>query len=395
MGSLTLDRAQFIKDHNSYERIDEAAEIVNRLAFAEMIELDVEPQSANGTWPVRHSKLDFGSQDLSVYLEAIAAWHTANPTHDVKFINLDLKANLSNKASSKALDALITSYFPENDTLSNSQIFKPSHLLGSQPDLRAAASNSGWPTLSSLNGKFVFVITGGQLLRHNQTQCGYMEDRGHDAVCFLAPDVEEKDETAAGQAIDGFSCDQSKDLVIFNAKYGNRHDLGTSQIYNDHLLIMFWDVPYDEKNSSIALAAIDDLTQAFEASFIGVDYPENVGYPSNETASGQRGRDLDIDWVVCYEDDDCGGDAIRFTYGEYDNKGSGGMDKIPGCWNDEIRSVQIPDGVEIYMTDDSNFEAGKHGVQTKVGPGQFNLDDDSDYPKLAGKVSSVRVSRSN
>src|SRR5262249_32576133 len=56
---------------------------------------------------------------------------------------------------------------------------------------REAAQKGAWPSYASLNGKVMFVITGGQDLNHNKTQSEYVAARGDQAVLFVAPDTDE------------------------------------------------------------------------------------------------------------------------------------------------------------------------------------------------------------
>jgi len=67
---------------------------------------------------------------------------------------------------------------------------------------------------------------------------------------------------------------------------------------------------------------------------------------------------------------------------------------FPNGWNDEIRAVDVPSGITVYMTDKDSFQTGGKGVVTIVGPRRVNIKDVAANSGLAGKVSSIRISES-
>nr|VFK40035.1 MAG: Phosphoinositide phospholipase C, Ca2+-dependent [Candidatus Kentron sp. TC] len=95
--------------------------------------------------------------------------------------------------------------------------------------------------------------------------------------------------------------------------------------------------------------------------------------------------------ITVYENDygwKGGGKRWRVTKGSYSHKGRGGNAKLPFP-NDEIRAVDVPAGVTVYMTDKDSFKTGGRGVVTIKGPARTNIDHRK--KGLAGKVSSIRV----
>ncbi|MEM7317010.1 MAG: lipase family protein, partial [Planctomycetota bacterium] len=96
--------------------------------------------------------------------------------------------------------------------------------------------------------------------------------------------------------------------------------------------------------------------------------------------------------IIAYEDDNGwhrpNSDNWLVEIGTYSNKGRGGHAQLTFP-NDEVRSLTIPKGVTVYMTDDDSFKKGKHGVLEVTGPGNFNIQAKS--RSLAGKVSSMKV----
>lgn len=98
--------------------------------------------------------------------------------------------------------------------------------------------------------------------------------------------------------------------------------------------------------------------------------------------------------VILYEDDNGWtgrGKKWKVKIGKYSNKGRGGYPRLP-VPNDEVRAVDVPAGLTVYMTDDDSFKRGKHGTVTIVGPARVNIK--SKNSRLAGKVSSIAVLKS-
>lgn len=90
--------------------------------------------------------------------------------------------------------------------------------------------------------------------------------------------------------------------------------------------------------------------------------------------------------VVFYEGDNGKQKSWKVLPGLYSHKKKGGFKELPFP-NDEVRSVRIPAGYVVYVTDKDNFLLSN--LWLGWGPGLFNLD------KPAGKVSSVAVWRRN
>jgi hypothetical protein len=98
--------------------------------------------------------------------------------------------------------------------------------------------------------------------------------------------------------------------------------------------------------------------------------------------------------VITYENDygwNGAGSQWLVKLGCYSYKGRGGYCELPFP-NDEIRAVYVPLGYSCYMTDDDSFKAGSHGTQLVTGPAVVNINNGMG---LAGKVSSMRVTRGN
>ncbi|GAB3517589.1 Ca2+-dependent phosphoinositide-specific phospholipase C [Photobacterium alginatilyticum] len=144
----------------------------------------------NSDWYVYHaSVIDQGTtvNTLCDALDALKAFHQAVPNHEVITIWLDLKDDFDSNRNQtpESLDRLIS------DTLGRDNIWGPSDLIGSSSNLQAAVASHQWPPLKSLQGKFIFGCTTGNLSSPNSVLNQYV-DNGATAsqrLCFVAPEI--------------------------------------------------------------------------------------------------------------------------------------------------------------------------------------------------------------
>lgn len=121
------------------------------------LEFDLSQEKGVWEWTVDHGNGKRGLR-LSAYLDAIAAWSDENPDHDVITIHFDLKSDhafLSDDEFATEFDAYLRGSFGDTDRL-----YKPAALMGKGWDLVSGAMSNGWPALSVLRNRFIFVLTG-------------------------------------------------------------------------------------------------------------------------------------------------------------------------------------------------------------------------------------------
>jgi Phosphoinositide phospholipase C, Ca2+-dependent len=382
LDDLTIDCVQLVKDHNSYERAMPEY-IANRLEVANVLELDVWAKGC-GDWWVCHGLPCAGiTKTLSDYLSSLKTWHDDNPNHDVLWINIDFKDDWLAGSGKGEFETLIREYF------SNDVLYRPKDLKSSKDDCRTAAADGDWPTFGSLNGRVIVVLTGGPLGRHNQHLSSYvkakvMNDGDYDATSFVAPDVDDWDDTLPGDAgdLDGINKEKMH-VVMFNAKWGNRARVDTGSVALQKLILWFWDVPEDDTNYGAAV-------QVYKASVIGTaNRPEDIHLTPD---TGQRGRNVGYYVATFYEDDngwEGHGDTMNLGIGKYSYKGRGGWNDLPSGWNDEVRAVDVPDGVTVYMTDKDSFKTDGKGTVTIDGPDRVNINDEASDSGLAGNIATT------
>jgi hypothetical protein len=176
----------------------------------------------NGEWSVRHGGLFNGGSGninccsasgfLTDCLNDIKNWSDSNPEHNVLTVFIDKKQDWGGTRQPSDLDKLISKIIPRD------RIFRPVDLKGNYSSLREAAQNGAWPTFENLKGKIIFVLTGGHVLDHNKTQKEYVQDRGNNALIFVAPDADETSDVLGKP--DQFNSQTVGWVVFYNIKFG-------------------------------------------------------------------------------------------------------------------------------------------------------------------------------
>lgn len=149
--------------HNSYQRTEGLSD---QFAYWRLRSLELDLHNGNdasgwpkldGDWYVYHSSpFDVGStvRTFEDALQVLAGFHAAVPDHEVCTIALDIKDNFDPTHTPEQLDALINAALP-------GAVYTPADLLGTHSNLQQSAGQ--WPRLADLRGKFVFILTTGNL----------------------------------------------------------------------------------------------------------------------------------------------------------------------------------------------------------------------------------------
>jgi len=214
--------------HNCYEK-KLAVDFQDVFSYTSTIELDIWNESfglgmvarllgksMHNDWYVKHKPHQRGNKNvangsLRDCLLQIKAWSDANPQHPVITIFIDKKQNWVSARRGKSpadLDKLLLSVFTKDD------IFLPADLLQDKENLKAAAWEN-WPSLESLKGKFVFVLTDGTILNKRRPLNEYQEIQKKNAVCFISPRVSSEKEVYRPK---GLSESVAQNVVFYNLK---------------------------------------------------------------------------------------------------------------------------------------------------------------------------------
>jgi hypothetical protein len=197
---------------------------------------DVFGNKMDGDWYVKHDALHKGNLSccggsLRACLEQLKRWTDKKPTHEVITVFIDKKENWSESGEKRRpadLDDLLLSMFGRED------LFIPADLIFN-PKGTDRRSRISWPGVEALKGKLIFVITDATSLNARIPLKEYLDTRGPDAVCFVAPRIKAADEILH---IPKFSVSNCTDTFFFNLKYDDRaigpeihSSYGVSRVY--------------------------------------------------------------------------------------------------------------------------------------------------------------------
>lgn len=214
--------------HNCYEK-KRASDFQDVFTYTNTIELDIWNEnfgigfiagllgkSINADWYVKHKPQQRGNKNcvggsFRDCLLQIKAWSDRHPEHDVITVFIDKKQNWWNGPGGKGpadMDSLLLSVF------SKKSIFTPSDLLQDKATLKEA-SCTNWPSLQSLKGKFVFVITDGTFLNNRKPLNEYLSQEKTNAVCFVSPRIASEKEIFRPR---GIARENAQNIVFYNLK---------------------------------------------------------------------------------------------------------------------------------------------------------------------------------
>ncbi len=187
--ALTYADVQQKSSHNSYERHEA---IVDQLMYHRVrsIEFDLHvgkfrAPDLDDDWYVYHKDVveDHTScRTLVDCLASVNAFTDAVPNHEVITVWLDLKDDWDDTHRVEALDALLSEAFGD-------RLVVPDDLRDACPaasSLSAAVADCGWPRLSTLRGKVIVALTGGDTASPDSVLSQYLRDGD---VGFVAPSV--------------------------------------------------------------------------------------------------------------------------------------------------------------------------------------------------------------
>lgn len=225
--STKYNEVQQISSHNSYDKNGIKPGIIEQAnSGVRSFEFDLHVGDTPYDWDIYHFTHLFSGGDncdkLSQCFGLLRQWHNEHPDHEIITIWLQLVDDWkSNGHNEMDLD---------NKRLANdfgNLIFTPQNLLTAShtaTDLQDAINKSSWPTLESLKGKFIIVLSG-----NNQHCADYLDDVANyknDSVgnngyfgkkfCFVAPEnLKYSEDTATFTASNG-NIINWKNAIFFN-----------------------------------------------------------------------------------------------------------------------------------------------------------------------------------
>jgi hypothetical protein len=182
MPSLSYNQVQQISSHNSYDGNGPKNNIEVQFEMGvRSFELDLHTSAVPGNWDIYHfvPPADFVA-DLKNGLAILKSLHDSKTDHEVVTVWLELKDDWEETGHMPVdLDNCIAEGLPN-------LIYHPADLRSAAPgasNLREVVNLKGWPTLESLESKFIFVLMGNDAAVEQ-----YLTDMGNNGLCFAAPE---------------------------------------------------------------------------------------------------------------------------------------------------------------------------------------------------------------
>jgi Phosphoinositide phospholipase C, Ca2+-dependent len=261
--SLNYQHVSFKGSHNSYQQ---SASMSVQLTFdysdpsnygCRGLELDIwRNPNQMGTpylFTVGHTSSD--GPPLSSYFTDILNWHNANNNHDPVFITLDIKSSDTSKDPLSnfpgELDSYLTTYFGSD------LIFTPGMVMANPgQSLAQNVMQSGFPTLSEMQNKFLFCLSG-----NDDWKSYYANDNIAQRLCFSDQDESDSDKHLTPPT--------TGNIVVFNFHIYTRDiDIWTKTVplfkAKNYLVRVYeasssdlWDA---SKNAGVTNIATDNIT---------------------------------------------------------------------------------------------------------------------------------------
>ena len=214
--------------HNSFQR-QEA--LLDQLIYHRVRSIEFDVHVGKGSswpavyrdWYVYHTTLDPGTtcHRLSDCLQELRSFHLMNPEHEVVTVLIDLKDGWTSGHQPADLDARITTHIP------SSWILEPSDLTAacaSSSTLQGSVTGScDWPYLSSLQGKFIFVLTGGDVSSSSSKLNTYVSNgsTATSRTAFIAPDLTSSSQISAKNYVVFFNLNTDERSLAANVDSAN------------------------------------------------------------------------------------------------------------------------------------------------------------------------------
>lgn len=225
-------------------------------------------QSLKGDWWLYHSgdlpneNAEHSAETLSDALKEVQTFHRSNPLHEVFTFYIDQHDDFEKHRSPADLDALIDKFFKFDPNLAKSEMFTPLHLFRSgdpeinpvpgavmcpRPTLQGCVDGEvpakdnpacQWPLLSTLRGKIIFVVTGGD--DHADEYVGFQPAKCHGPIetcesswvvrrAFATYDHDHVTSKHYDPNSNPYGFDRRPWEVFFNQDHGDSDNVFTSQ----------------------------------------------------------------------------------------------------------------------------------------------------------------------
>jgi len=279
--------------HNSYQRKEgyDDQEVYWRIRG---VEFDIHngkgclgQPNLDGDWYVYHycnlGGLETSVDKLSDGLDTVNAFRRAVPSHEVMTLFIDLKDNFEDGQSPQDLDDLLS------QKLGRESLWGPPDLIAASGEstLQAAIAKIGWPLLADLQGKFIVVLTGGDVEEPGSKLNQYVAD-GADAnerLGFAAPQIDSSSGIASEPYVIFFNLDEdhrSLGTDVFQAGFVSRTwGLDSQSSWDEAVRLQIHHLATNEVNAGTDPWARTDNAQGYPFQGIEVELESNLAEPGS------------------------------------------------------------------------------------------------------------------
>ncbi|UPZ17812.1 Ca2+-dependent phosphoinositide-specific phospholipase C [Flavobacterium humidisoli] len=239
--------------HNCYLPIYKS--ISDVLKYTSAIEIDVwdnfqgfgdllkTGNKMNQDWYVKHDFYQKGNVNcfggsFRECLNSLKKWSDEHKNHHVLTIFIDKKENWSDSAETRKpndLDLILISIMGKENILT------PLKLLKGEKNLKDAVLSNSLPSLDSLKGKFIFVITNSTEITKRNPLDEYLSAQKNEAICFVAPEINSENEIQTPFKNSPENC---KNVIFYNMNYKNK--ILSSNINSINCISRIYDVPEEK-----------------------------------------------------------------------------------------------------------------------------------------------------
>jgi hypothetical protein len=276
LSQLRFEQTYYAQIHNTYAHSNHLTNWLD--AGYRTVELDVLDTSGwdtnpNGPYVAHGPEAEVhncSGQRLGNCLRDLAGWVDRNGSNVPIVVLIDMKTSVTQPiawlpSTISNLDEWVSSFL-------GSRMYRYSDLaqsVGSDgSDMRARVKAQGWPLNSSLQGRFIIGLTGGQYGHVNQVMRTSMDNLKGDANTFMCPDVDAGDPDEISGTIDGMDEASSRRFVCANIHAGDHMETSLNRSSDGNQLIHIWGASGDFKNTDYAY---NYIAVAHGGSLIGWD----------------------------------------------------------------------------------------------------------------------------
>jgi hypothetical protein len=360
---LKYNEIQQKNSHNSYERLEG---LLDQMIYHHLrtVEIDAHIGATPGLFAVYHDAGYFQSYSsfhrLVDGVTLLQEFHDMFPNHQIVTIFMDLKGGLSGS------DHTVDDY---DNVISQLPLYTPADAQGNATSIQGGIDQFGWPEISDMRGKFMWILTGGQ-----DDYCSNDQDCGQQQA-FVAQSV--KDATEIGRKSYSVFYNQNiakdPDVPIGPAVYKAGY-IGRAWHSDDNNTPKKWALAESHQYQHIATDRINYHRDSFSRTH------NQYGYPF-QTLNG-------VD-VSKWKGDDEGG-TVMHMYADGIGDAWGRQDDVHIAYLPRVEALADVDGTEFEWTEyTTSISLVNSHCEKYAKAGIMLRKENDDFPSGAGVYFSI------